>query len=220
MPSSHLYFILNPSLGTIKIGVADNVRQRHQGLEHACGVPLDVLGVLEGGAEYEHALHDVFYDTRLLGEWFSPSEELCAITYDPSSVPAFIAERSALIAHNRQRRAAAQAVELQASRERRKIERDAQLRATALLAHGMAIREDRQRTRRAARAAARDAALKAEEMAAQIASYSKSPLVVERLLAKELVAAADTRKADFDRIAAQRIRNAAFAGVRRAGARS
>jgi ribosomal protein L17 len=60
---------------------------------------------------------------------------------------------------------------------------------------------------------------KAREMETTIANYQNSSRVVERLLARELVAAADDRKSTLAKINSQRLRNAAFAGVRRAGAR-
>jgi hypothetical protein len=230
MLSSHLYFILNPSLGLIKIGIADDVQQRHQGLEHACGVPLDILGILPDGGEFEHALHDAFYDDRLLGEWFSPSEELCALADDPSGVQEFIEAHKARIESNRQLRFAARSArlqesravrsaELQASRRADEAEREERHRVAILAAHEMAIREDRRLTRKAAKEVARAAAFDTREMETTIANYQNSSRVVERLLARELVAAADDRKSTLAKINSQRLRNAAFAGVRRAGAR-
>lgn len=76
MSESDLYFMLNPALGIIKIGITGDINARRISIEHACGVPLTVLRLVEGGARYEKELHDAFGADRLCGEWFTPTDAL------------------------------------------------------------------------------------------------------------------------------------------------
>lgn len=213
-----LYFILNPALGIIKIGIATDVDDRRYALECSSGVPLDVLGVLRGGGEFEGALLAAFNADRLIGEWFSPSEDLCRLADDPSLVRAYIDQNAARIKAGRERAAAALQERRREGAERRRAERDEAARAEVVAAHGMAIRENRRRNRRIAKDAAMREAAAAAEMQSKIATYSQSVRVVDRLLARELVAAVNDRKTTLSRISEQRLRNAALAGVRHARA--
>jgi hypothetical protein len=86
-----LYFIRNPYLDLIKIGIADDVTQRLWSLECACGVPLDLLRVVKAGAPYEPHLHDAFRETRLFGEWFRPTPELLRLIERPVEILEFLA---------------------------------------------------------------------------------------------------------------------------------
>ena len=90
-----LYFIANPALGTIKIGVTQNLAARLRSLEHACGVPLELLKLVAGGGHHEFDLHEALAPSRLIGEWFTPTPDLLAIVHDEESIDAFI-KRSAV----------------------------------------------------------------------------------------------------------------------------
>ena len=87
---SHLYFICNPRLDAIKIGVATSVERRLDDLERACGMKLVVLGVLPNGAKYERGIHAAFATDRLVGEWFTASPELNKLARSPYLVPAYL----------------------------------------------------------------------------------------------------------------------------------
>lgn len=85
-----LYFLLNPALGIIKIGIARNVGKRRIALEQACGVPLVVLRVVPGGALFEKDLHNAFAPQRLRGEWFAPSEALLELANGTEPIHMFL----------------------------------------------------------------------------------------------------------------------------------
>lgn len=86
-----LYFIENPALRIIKIGVAQDVEARRESLERACGVPLRVLAVVPEGAGFEAHLLAAFDSSRLLGEWFRPTPELLELIANPTSIIEFLA---------------------------------------------------------------------------------------------------------------------------------
>lgn len=216
---SDLYFILNPSLGIIKIGIADRVDERHYSLECACGVALDVLGVLKDGSDFERRLHEAFHADRLIGEWFQPSEELYALAVEPERVPEFVANNASRIESGRRECA----VELQARRrenyEIRRAEREAALILEVAAAHKVAIRENRSRDRKIAAKAASEEKRRIAEITTEAEHLARSARVGDRLMARELVAAAADRRTDIARLSAQRLRNAAFNGVKHAAVR-
>lgn len=76
---NHLYFIRNPVLGIIKIGVTDDLEARRRTLERACGVRLEVLRVVSNSLWLEQDLHKAFASSRLLGEWFTATPELLSL---------------------------------------------------------------------------------------------------------------------------------------------
>lgn len=214
MSQSNLYFILNPALGIIKIGISTDVEARRCSLEHACGVSLALLGVLEGGGHFEDRLHLIFGDTRLLGEWFLPSEELLALAAKPLSVPAFVAangDRAAAWEQEIERRAdQRKAARMEASAAERAEEERLRLKARELEAK----REDA----KAKRAAAEDRKrLEQEEErrrqveAARVAWTTRNPELVERVRGGKEFDLAEERRALI--ASSQRARNAATVGV-------
>lgn len=68
-PAAKVYLIAAAS-GQIKIGIAQNVRNRLRGLQNAHGDPLSLLVEFEGGREMEQRLHKALAAYRLKGEWF------------------------------------------------------------------------------------------------------------------------------------------------------
>lgn len=152
MRGSDLYFILNPSLGIIKIGIAADVKSRLSGLECSCGVPLEVLRVVKGGAELETPLHDIFGASRLMGEWFHPTEELLALAFGAGNVSEYVTANKAAMRAGRE----AREDELQ----RRKAAQDEASRAEREAA--ARLREEEKRIK-AARKAKLDAADKKRE---------------------------------------------------------
>lgn len=75
---SYVYFIGGE--GTpVKIGVSTAPYERLAALQTAHWVRLVMLARIEGGADTEAELHDIFAADRLVGEWFtrSPALERC-----------------------------------------------------------------------------------------------------------------------------------------------
>jgi hypothetical protein len=59
----------------IKFGIANNLRNRIDGLQTGCPIPIQVLGFVEvwtrpEAAKVERSLHSVFDSRRVTGEWF------------------------------------------------------------------------------------------------------------------------------------------------------
>ena len=63
-------YLIAASTGHIKIGIAQNVKKRLQGLQNAHGEPLEVLATFDGGRDLEQKLHKALKAYRLKGEWF------------------------------------------------------------------------------------------------------------------------------------------------------
>ncbi len=70
-----IYFIKS-STGLIKIGTTANVAARLAALRTASPASLSLIGVMDGGAKTEHALHVRFAECRDRGEWFRPDPPL------------------------------------------------------------------------------------------------------------------------------------------------
>jgi hypothetical protein len=152
----HLYFLLNPYTGLIKIGIAQNIAGRMADLACACGVHLRLLASLESGARYEKELHEAFHDSRTVGEWFVPSEALLALVDAPASVPDFLrAAQPKILAFRaaqvdakaeRQRVLAEEKRELlEAQREAARKKKEAEARREAARQARLAAKADRER---------------------------------------------------------------------------
>lgn len=212
MARAHLYFIANPALGIIKIGVSQDVKARRKTLELQCGVRLDVLRVVEHGAHFEQLLHEALYETRLLGEWFEPSSELLSVIAGDESIERFLervhpvvaqrkVESDARLAEERAARAAEKAelkrLEAAHAKERERVKRERAAR-----------REERQAAK-AARAAERMEALRRQ--------WNEGNAEVITVRADDAAAARDRRER---LLLTQRGRNAALLGLgKTAGAR-
>lgn len=74
--------------GPIKIGFTTKLLcMKARQLHHCCPYPLEFIGVMDGDAKEEHALHRKFRADRLRGEWFAPSDELLAFIKSETEVP-------------------------------------------------------------------------------------------------------------------------------------
>lgn len=71
-----IYFVQQGADGPIKIGKANNVRDRMRGLQTSNPYPLRLLGVVDGGMSEEADLHRRFADARMQGEWFRPDASI------------------------------------------------------------------------------------------------------------------------------------------------
>lgn len=70
----NVYFI---SLGDkIKIGQSKNIKRRFNALQMSCPEKLTLEANIEAYAQLEYALHELFKDDRLHGEWFKRTPRL------------------------------------------------------------------------------------------------------------------------------------------------
>lgn len=76
-----VYLIQRESGGAVKVGhtTMQGLQRRLKALQTAHSETLEVRGLFEGGAWLEAALHQLFADYRLRGEWFSVSSEMLEI---------------------------------------------------------------------------------------------------------------------------------------------
>lgn len=131
----YLYFILNPALRIVKIGVTRRVVRRQRELEMASGCRLQVLLLVADGGASEARLHEAFAADRVVGEWFKMSRDLRALinrATAPDASAGDVIDR--FLGHSdpqRVRRAAERAIEERAAAEMaaRKAKREAELSA-------------------------------------------------------------------------------------------
>lgn len=71
-----IYFVKNGNDNEIKIGYADNVKQRMCSLQTSNSNDLKLIGVMEGEKVVEQNIHERFAHLRVRGEWFTLSDEL------------------------------------------------------------------------------------------------------------------------------------------------
>ena len=71
-----IYFVRQGQNGPVKIGWSTDVRKRLVHIQTYNPEKLQCLGVMEGSARDEHALHRRFRDHHIHGEWFRPAPEL------------------------------------------------------------------------------------------------------------------------------------------------
>ena len=65
-----VYFLEAPSVGLVKIGVAQDLKKRLKDLSLSSPVSLRLLKSISGGPKHEAALHLMFDEHRSHGEWF------------------------------------------------------------------------------------------------------------------------------------------------------
>lgn len=73
---SQVYFLYAPSVNLMKIGRSVEPERRFAELRLLSPVPLEVFGVIDGGAEKEFELHQRFSHLHSHGEWFHATAEL------------------------------------------------------------------------------------------------------------------------------------------------
>ncbi len=69
-PPSCVYFFRAIESGKIKIGVTTCVLSRLSKVSTDCPEPVEILGVIAGGADLEGKLHQAFEKYHHIGEWF------------------------------------------------------------------------------------------------------------------------------------------------------
>jgi hypothetical protein len=209
---SDLYFIVNPALGIIKIGIAGDVTGRRISLEHACGVPLEVLRVVKGGERYEKPLHEAFGRSRLRGEWFLPTDSLVRLATGTADIGEYLTRAEPETAKWRKERdakIAAKKAEDEAANRAHKEE------VARLLAEEKALKAKRAEKTAKARAANVERNRKAQEQAAakaeeqRLAWVQRDGSTLKRITTPEAMQLADRRRTGF----AQRMRNATLIGL-------
>lgn len=82
-----VYFVQGEQTGYIKIGMAANVQARMRALQQASPDRLRLLGIMRGGSRKEASLHRRFEHARSHGEWFRPTDDLCAYIGEYATPP-------------------------------------------------------------------------------------------------------------------------------------
>lgn len=83
----------------IKIGYTIDVSRRVQFLQTGSPTRLKLLGVMEGRVDTEAALHRRFERSRIIGEWFKPSQAILDYIAQNTAMP--VAEKSNRYGHTK-----------------------------------------------------------------------------------------------------------------------
>lgn len=81
-PDPSVYFIQAVNGGLIKIGWAMCPKRRLKAIDPFSPTPLQIIGVIPGGAVKEASLHKQFSHLRERGEWFRPESDLLQFIHD------------------------------------------------------------------------------------------------------------------------------------------
>lgn len=76
---SVVYFVRCPGKDMVKIGYTRHLRQRLQHIQHYSIDKVEFAACIPGTRATERALHARFHKARVVGEWFSTSDELEAV---------------------------------------------------------------------------------------------------------------------------------------------
>src|SRR6187551_1500485 len=60
----------------VKIGFSENLRNRVQSIIATIPVPVEFVGHMPGGRDFEAHLHEIFAESRFSGEWFVESDKM------------------------------------------------------------------------------------------------------------------------------------------------
>jgi len=71
-----IYFVTARDIGRVKIGFSEDPRNRFVKIRADSPVPLALERICEGDVEVERAIHAMFEHHRVVGEWFSLSDEV------------------------------------------------------------------------------------------------------------------------------------------------
>jgi hypothetical protein len=86
--ATRVYFVRQLPNGPIKIGTAADPEKRLLSIRTATAVSVDLLGYMPGGRALEKAIHQVFRQSRIRGEWFRQSPALTRFIRE--HVPAYM----------------------------------------------------------------------------------------------------------------------------------
>jgi hypothetical protein len=205
-----LYFIYNPYTGLVKIGISNNVQARIASLERAAGVRLELLSFVDDAAAFELELHDAFYASRAVGEWFEPTEELLLLARcgSPTTIFAFVeGKRPEITARIQERERLAEEARLTRARERTQLKRELAAKERQRVERALKRKE------RAAQKAEeeREKAFREVERAKQEWQSNKGALLERHGLRRE--------SPRHPAIPVQRMRNLQFVGARSGVAR-
>ena len=71
-----VYFVQDMRKSLIKIGYSNQMSARLQTLRSEFGL-VRLLATIDGMAEIERDMHNLFHADRVTGEWFEMSDDLC-----------------------------------------------------------------------------------------------------------------------------------------------
>lgn len=76
MGDGQVYFLAARTVGLVKIGRSIDMVSRLQAIRWLSPVPLELIGLVEGGSQREAAYHRRWANLRSHGEWFNLTVEL------------------------------------------------------------------------------------------------------------------------------------------------
>ena len=76
-----IYFLLAREVNRIKIGFTQNLKQRFRDLLNNSPCELEILKVVHGTLQTELAVHAVFNQYRLAGEWYKNNPKLTSFIH-------------------------------------------------------------------------------------------------------------------------------------------
>jgi hypothetical protein len=86
---TYVYFIASPDGSAVKIGVANEPRQRLSAMQVSVhDGQLSLLATMPGDERYEASLHERFASHRMQGEWFRRDGDLATFIEMVASIPA------------------------------------------------------------------------------------------------------------------------------------
>lgn len=82
----YVYFVRIGDNGPVKVGIAKTVEKRLAGLQVSCPEKINLMGKIEfknadEAVNKEKMLHKLFWQYRMSGEWFYPSERVIKTIY-------------------------------------------------------------------------------------------------------------------------------------------
>lgn len=75
----YVYFMRSELTGLIKIGYSVNPDKRHKSIQTSNGGDVTLLTAFKGTMADEQKLHEQFAESRVRGEWFTPTDELMKV---------------------------------------------------------------------------------------------------------------------------------------------
>ena len=79
-----VYFIKGKNDNSkVKIGYSKNVKNRLKQIQYMSPVELEILNTMDGNAQVEMNIHQMFNSVRLYGEWFRLTPELAEFIKSP-----------------------------------------------------------------------------------------------------------------------------------------
>lgn len=80
--TKYIYFMFAKESRSVKIGMANDPKDRLSVLQIGNSASMEIITCIRARPELERVLHHYFRETRIRGEWFSPSQKLMQLFDD------------------------------------------------------------------------------------------------------------------------------------------